>query len=265
MNYLLKSKPKRENKNKYISIVILFFLLSFFSFFFFDFFHRLTFLVAKPLWNTSTLVSRPFVNIKYFFVSKNSLISKNLELEDKLTSLNLKEIDYDSLLKENQYLKSELGRVDLSSKIVGRVLSRPPISPYDVLVLDVGSSHGVVLGSKVYISDSVVIGKISNVGPDSSLVEIFSTGNKKEEAVLSRTGTSFTLVGQGGANFKLEVPKDTDILWGDTFIYPGLKSRVLGSVYYIDSASQSSFKTVYIKIPGNVFSSQFVFIDKIDY
>ncbi len=70
------------------------------------------------------------------------------------------------------------------------------------------------------------------------------------------------LSGAGGGNITLEVPKDTDVLWGDVFVYPGIAPSVLGSVYYIDNNSQSAFKTVYIRVPGNLFSAQWVFVEK---
>ena len=155
-----------------------------------------------------------------------------------------------------------MGRNETSkSRVLSRVLSKPPYSPYDTFVVDVGSNEGILQGSKVYLSDNIIIGVVKNVTSQTTLVELFSSGSLKQEAVLSRTGESFTLVGQGGANFKIEVPKDTDILWGDVFVYPNMQHYVLGSVYYIDVNSQSSFKTVYLRIPGNVFSVQYVFVE----
>ena len=108
----------------------------------------------------------------------------------------------------------------------------------------------------------VVIGTITKVTPRSSLVTLFSSGSQKQELVLERTGTTYELVGQGGANLSVEVPKDADVLWGDIFVYPGLTSSVVGSVYYIDVNAQSSFKTVYVRIPGNVFDSRWVYVEK---
>lgn len=262
MNYLLKSKPKNENRKKVFLILSFYFFLSLLGFLFGNSWRGLLWATAKPIWATSSFISSPFSNIIGYFSSKNNLIAKNLALDEELTSLRLKEADYDVLLKENQNLKDELGRRSNSQKILSAVLSKPPRSPYDTLLLDVGSSEGVTAGSKVYVGENILVGLVTNITVHTSLVNLFSSGGQKQEAVLSRTGASFTLEGKGGQNFQLEVPKDTDILWGDAFVYPGVSQSVLANVYYIDTSSQGSFKTIYLRIPTNVFSSKYVFVQK---
>jgi hypothetical protein len=119
-----------------------------------------------------------------------------------------------------------------------------------------------VVGSRVYMSDTIVVGTITSVAPRTSVVQLFSTGGLKQQATLARTGATYELVGSGGANFQLEVPKETDVALGDTFLYPNSSISVLAIVYDIDNGSQSSFKKVYLRIPGNIFSSQWLFVDK---
>ncbi len=260
MSYLLKSKPKKGNWNKTISVLALLLfllLLGFFSASTRNIFYK----IARPIWTAANAATSPFPKIKNFFVSRQNLINKNIVLEDELGALRLKEIDYDVLSKENQELKDQAGRRTDRRLILSRVLSKPPRSPYDTFVIDIGSEEGVIKGSKVYLSDNVIVGLVTSLTPTTSLVELFSAGDQKQEAILSRTGASFTLNGKGGANFEIEVPKDTDIMWGDVFLYPGLASSVIGSVYYIDSNSQSSFKTIYLRIPGNVFQTKTVFVE----
>ena len=261
MNYHLKNKPKLKYSWKVISVVFLFFLLSSLLHLFPNVMRDIGFTFAKPLWIASGAVKKTSAKISNLFVFKSTLISKNLSLEDELSILRLKEIDYNVLSKENQDLKNQLGRKDNVHRIISYVLSKPPNSPYDIFVIDVGSSDGVNLGNKVYLSDNVIIGLISSVTAYTSLVELLSSGNKKQEVILSRTGASFTLLGRGGGNLELEVPKDTDILWGDAFMYPNISPSLVGTVYYIDTNSQSSFKKIYLRVPGNVFSTKYVFIE----
>ena len=261
MNYHLKSKPKHPERAKLISVAVLFLVLVISAFIFPNFIRTVTYDVSKPLWSASGVISDAFSNIKNFFVFKNTLINKNLALQDEVASLQLKVADYDILSKENDDLKAELGRSGKNARIISSVLSRPPFSPFDTLVIDVGTSGGVGIGDKVYLSDNMIVGTVANTTANTSLVALFSSGNNKQQATLSRTGASFELVGLGGSNFKLEVPKDTDIIWGDSFMYPGLSSALLGNVYYIDTNSQSSFKTIYLRLPINVFSSKYVFVE----
>lgn len=262
MNYLLKSKTKNSHKGKIISVVVVTVLVFLISMFFSNSTRSFFYSAIKPIWYSESIITTPFRGVTNFFIFKNKLIKDKQDLEDQVLTLKLKEIDYDVLLKENQELKDQIGRYGEKNLVFARVLSRPPRSPYDTFVIDIGSSHGISPADRVYLSDNVIIGVVKTVTPKTSLVELFSSGNSKQEAVLSRTGTSFVLVGKGGANFQIEVPKDTDVLWGDMFLYPGINSSVIGSVYYIDSNSQSSFKTLYIRTPGNVFQTKSVFVNK---
>ena len=243
-------------------VIVLFCLLSFFSFFFSNSIRNISHTIYKPLWFISDVLVKPFINIKNFFISKNSLISKNLSLENEIISLKFKEIDYEILSKEFNDLKDQLGRQKDNSHIVARILSKPPNSPYDTFIIDTGSSNGISLGNRVYLSDNIIVGLVKNITPHTSLVELFSKGGWKQEATLSRTGVNFILDGLGGANLELEVPKDTDILWGDVFLYPKFSPAIIGSVYYIDTNSQNSFKKIYIRVPGNVFSAKYLFVEK---
>jgi hypothetical protein len=119
----------------------------------------------------------------------------------------------------------------------------------------------VTLGAKVYLSQSIALGVISSVGSHNSVVKLYSSSGTKQEAISDRTDASFEIEGYGGANFKIEVPKDTDILLEDLFTLPS-NGTILGEVYYIDSNTQSSFKTIHLRIPGNVFQTKWVFVEK---
>lgn len=262
MNYLLRSKPKSHTLRSFIIIVSFYIFLSLFGFLFGSFWRSATWTISRPLWATGDYIITPFSSIIGYFSLQSSTIQKNVALEEEIASLKVRLLDYEILVKENQNLKNELGRGSNSEKMISAILSKPPRSPYDTLVIDAGSEDGVVAGNRVYIGENIIVGLVTNITPRTSLVNLFSAGGEKQEVVLSRTGASFELEGQGGANFKVEVPKDTDILWGDTFVYPGVSQSILAVVYYIDTDSQSSFKTIYLRVPTNVFSSKYVFIQK---
>lgn len=262
MNSPLKSKPKHEHRFKIIIIIGLFLLLSLFAFLFPTFTRSSFYTLSRPLWDISDAVSESFLSIGDYFAFRNSLVKRNSALEEELLALKLKEADYDLISAEIFELRAELGRSGSLPRISARVLSKPPRSPYDTLVINVGSNDGVKVGDKVYLSSNVIIGSIASVTSGTSLVELFSSGDRKQEVTLSRTGASFELKGLGGANFQLEVPKDTDILLNDVFEYPSATPSIIGIVYYIDANSQGSFKTVYLRTPVNVFSAKNVFVEK---
>ncbi len=264
MNYLLKSKPKNENRKKILQVISFYVFLSVFGFLSADYWREGIWNFSRPIWRAGGIVSNPFSGITNYFSFKDDLINRNNFLEEEIAILKVKELDYDLLLKENQDLKNELGHSIGNDRILSGVLSKPPRVPYDTLVIDSGSIHGISQGRKVYLGENIIIGVVTNITSRTSLVSLFSSGGNTQEAILGRTGASFTLKGKGGGNFELEVPKDADILWGDVFSHPGISGGVIASVYYIDTNSQSSFKTVYLRIPSNVFSSKYVFVERTD-
>lgn len=260
MSYPLKNKSKIVSKAIiYIIVIFLIFMVS--SFIFPNFLREKLTTISQPIWYVRDGVSSTFSNTIGYFTFKSNLISSNVKLQDELQSLRLKQIDYDLLLKENQDLKSAMGRVENSSRIISRIISKPPESPYDTLIIDAGVGAGIKKGSKVFLSNNVLIGIIVDVTAKTSLVELFSKGDAKHNLVLERTGATYEVTGSGGENMLVLVPKEADVLWGDSFVYPGLNSAIVGNVNYIDTNSQSSFKGIYLKIPGNVFSNKWVFVE----
>lgn len=260
MSYHLRSKAKFISKSFLFAFLI--FAIFYSGTYFFPNFLRSKFsTLSKPLWLVREGVSSGTSNFFGFFSTKSSLIFENQSLKGEIEALKLKQLDYDQILKENQDLKDLDSNKEVGTFIV-RVLSKPPVSPYGSLVLGSGYSDGVRKGAKVFISKNVLIGFISEVTPHTSLVELFSKGDVKYNFTLERTGASYDVYGRGGGNMEALVPKEADVLWGDTFVYPGSNSSVVGNVYFIDTNSQSSFKAVYIKSPSNIFQTKWVFVER---
>lgn len=260
MNYRLKNKAKLISVG-FIGIFLVFGVLLFSTYLFPNFLRSNFSFISSPIWLMRENISLASGNFFGFFSTKSGLIAENKSLKEEMESLKLKQLDYDLILKENQDLKN-LSNENKDDSLLVRVLSKPPVSPYDSLVLSAGFSDGIKKGSKVFISKNVVIGFVSEVTSHTSVVELFSKGDVKYNFTLDRTGASYDVVGRGGFNMVALVPKEADVLWGDTFVYPGMKSSVIGSVYFIDTDSQSSFKAVYIKIPLNVFQTKWVFVER---
>jgi cell shape-determining protein MreC len=262
MNYLQKSK-KYPNRLKIIFIASLFVLFFGLAFLFPKATHSFFTTTAVPVWKVSGVVAAGFQNVAGFFSSKSSLVSQVSVLQNQIASLELKQADYDAVSKENQDLKNLFGQTtNPDGRVLARVLSKPPQSPYDTFVLSAGSGSGVAVGDKVYISDTVLIGEVADVTAKTSIVNLFSKSGITNTLTDERTGAGYSVSGEGGANMSIQAPKDADILWGDTFSYPTLATSVVGSVFYIDQSAQSSFKTVFIRVPGNVFQTEWVFVQK---
>lgn len=290
MSYLQRNKPNRTGTPHYVWILVVSGVLLLLLFILPKQMRVVSTSIAKPIWSVERGTIFVLNSIGGFFISKNVLLSQNLTLRDQVEALQLKTIDYDIITAENQNLKNlqvsrdvsgtNSGEVASSSqsnvrfhsnglvssntkdRILARVLSKPPESPFDTLVLGSGSFEGVSIGEKVFLSDTLLVGIITDVTPHTSLVNLFSGSGEKTIVESTRTGASIELQGHGGANFIMNVPKDSDILWGDNFVYPALQSKILATVYFVDAAPQNSFKTIYLKIPKNIFATKWLFIEK---
>lgn len=261
MNFPLRNKPKRNISLNKITIIILFLTLLIVSVSFkegtISFFQN----INKPFFLAKQKISAIENYIYQMIRIKDSLARENARLNDEIASLRLTKMDYEKLQKEYDELLLQYGYNNSRNKIISDVLSKPPQAPFDTWILDVGEKEGIRVGAKVYLSDEIIIGEIVNVSKNTSTLTLFSS-NEKVESINSRTGSSLILLGKGGGNFKVEVPKDFDILWGDIFVIPGKGGGDIAVVYFIDNDLQGSFKGIFLRIPGNAVNAKKVLIEK---
>lgn len=145
----------------------------------------------------------------------NALGSESLspaQLREKLSAveqdrdrLKLEVIQLDELLSENNQLREALqyrGKSPLSL-VATRVISRKPSHWYNTLVIDKGSSAGIVVDSPVIIpmgDEAGLVGKISEViGPDSAVVLLLTDEMCQVSAKLENSQEQGILNGQRGA------------------------------------------------------------------
>lgn len=270
MNSLLKSKPKSSSKR--VILFTIFGCMGVFSvqYFFPNMLTTTVMVVAKPLWSLRDGTSDSIFNFFGYFERVGSIQRENEALRDQLYALKIRESEFNQMKVEYEDLKALMNMASTShtskrggSTITARVLSKPPFTPYDTFVVDSGSDDGVLMGDLVYANDALVIGRVTKVTSSTSYVTLFSSGNQTQEFLVSRTGVSVAVSGMGGGNFALYIPKDFDIVVGDTLREPSYDVGVVATVYAIDETSQNSFKRVYARVPKAIFQSKFVIIGEL--
>src|SRR4030067_2307241 len=129
---------------------------------------------VSPAFKFAGFISNVKENIIFLFKNKqglreemDSLKEKNAEMENELILL-------DYVKTENEELKTMLSRPDKKSYILGSIISKPPRSPHDMIIVDAGSSVGVGQGMKVIAHSNVLIGYVVDVFPNSSKVKLLS-------------------------------------------------------------------------------------------
>ncbi|MDO8728714.1 MAG: rod shape-determining protein MreC [bacterium] len=162
-------------------------------------------------------------------------------------------------IQEN-ILRELVGRKQKTNIIIASVLTRPPQTPYDVILIDAGSNESIIVGSEVSLPEGPILGVVSQVFSKSAKVKLFSASGENTNAILERNNMPVILIGVGGGNFKLTLPRDIVIEKGDRILSSDITSRHLATVGEISVEPTDSFQEVLAKSPINIFTLRFVFV-----
>jgi rod shape-determining protein MreC len=264
MKYQFRDKKGIERKKRLIkvaiisSVIFLIFLTGLVSFSggFFNF-------LGKPLWKIRNTVSSGISSSEYLVRTKKSVFTENEELNRRLVEQNLAMTDYQILKKDNEELKSLLGRVTTKNTfILANILVKPNQSPYDTLIIDVGSDVGLKEGDKVFANEVIPLGYISHVYDHTSLVSLYSNPGETTEAMIIGSNATVELVGRGGGNFEMTVPIDLESSKGTMVVFPGLSSEVVAIMDDVISNPTDPVKKVLLRSPANIQQLKWVEIQR---
>ncbi|HVS80036.1 MAG TPA: rod shape-determining protein MreC [Candidatus Paceibacterota bacterium] len=196
--------------------------------------------------------------------SKSDLIAENAELKSELQAAQDELAVSRDLETENGELRDLLGLVRATKETPALVLSKPPLSPYDSLVIEIGSQYQVAAGDRVYADGDILLGEVAEADGPTAKVRLYSNAGTEIDAVIERTGVPQKVVGAGGGNFSIKAPKEVDVKAGDVLVVPSLGRKVLGVVKQVDSEPTDAFQQVLIKSPVNIFQLKWVTIESGD-
>ncbi len=214
------------------------------------------FVWRAPLTGLFWSMAAPVFSLREALVSQSEVD----DLRSKLAQTEFKLLDRDALFRENIDLKARLGRTISSSTLLAAIIMRPPQTPYDTLMLGVGSSDGVAVGDPVFASGSAIIGMVSEVYSSVSRVTLFSSPGEVHEALVFSAGGSIpiSLEGQGAGSFIGRLPQGTPLHVGDTILFPNIMPLFVAEVSYVETLPGESFQTVYMQLPVNPLMLRFV-------
>lgn len=214
----------------------------------------LYFLAPQALSSFFTMLVRPFWSID----AEDQEIA---ELRRKLHENESKYAQALHLVKENEELKELLGRTDESEKVLAVVLKKPPLSAYDVFVLDVGDSHGIKKGNRVYALGSIPIGEIAEVNGNTSKARLYSSSGEKFDILIGDENIQASAIGKGGGTFEVSLPHETEVEKGDKVMIPSLSNGFVGHVEEIVSEPSHPFSTMLFRQPINMYEQKWVMVE----
>lgn len=226
-------------------------------------------IIFRPVLVLGNSVGEKFNALGSYFASKNSLSLENENLKSQILESEADRANYASVVADNVSLKEILGRKEVKiNMVLSAILSKPNQSLYDTLVIDVGTNQGIKVGNTVFAFGNVPIGRIDMVYPDSSKVVLFSNNEEKNQVVVGSKSAStrtslggniyMEIVGRGGGNFEMVIPRDLTLQKGDLVTLPGITPYVVGVVETVISDPRDPFVKALLTSPVNIQELKFV-------
>ncbi|MDB5265119.1 MAG: Rod shape-determining protein MreC [Parcubacteria group bacterium] len=211
---------------------------------------------ATPLWQLGAAASNAIGGAESLGENKEDVVRERDELKAEIEALKI----------QNQVATSEAAEVaklvgthgETERGILASVLARPPVSPYDTLVLDQGSNAGVTAGAFVFGPGGSPLGTIENVAPKTARALLYSAPGRSTQGWVGELSTPVTLVGASAGSFHATLPKDSPIAVGDLVYLPGSGLAPVGSVVAIDTNPSSPEVGLEIRPMTNIFSLTWV-------
>ncbi len=262
MNFPLQARPKKNTslRKASIGVLILFIFVFTLQAFFPTIWDDFAIQIARPFWRGREFVAGAIFS-NNFFESKKSLVEENKLLQEENQTLRERINEVDILRADNQVFRTALDVSPSLSLSAYPVLVHPSQSPYDILVLDARGKEKPSVGS-LAVSGSVAIGTVAEVGETFIKVDMYSSHNRETEGRILPDGEPLILVGRGGGNFVVKVPRDMNVPVGSLIVLPGDPAFALGRIAQVEESEKDTFKQVRIISSKNIFSLRWVEIIK---
>jgi rod shape-determining protein MreC len=146
--------------------------------------------------------------------------------------------------------------------VLAVILARPPRTPYDSLLVDIGEDEGLMVGDVVYAEQDYAVGAVEAVFKATSIIKLYSSPDQRIDVLLGSSTAPVVAEGRGAGNFYIKVPKNIVVSEGDQIVIPGIKSKILGTAERIDSDEGEAYAHVYFRMPVNLYTLHYVQIKK---
>lgn len=257
----------RQNKNKKIrNILILGVLFALFLVFLFAYAgagraaSSSASAVFSPFLKTGNSISGWLDKKSSYFKKKQSLEEDNRSLKEKVRELESGILFCRVLEEENNKLKEAFSRKEEQNFTIAFVISRPPKSPYDILIIDAGSENGIQNGMEITAYGNILIGYVVEVSQKTSKVKLISFPKEEINAMLMEANAPVIAKGQGGGNFEIDLPKAVDVKEGNKMMTSGINPLLIGIVEKIISNPSDPFQKILFRLPVNIQELNYVMV-----
>jgi len=212
----------------------------------------LTIIVLFILFKNGQIFDLAMVFRNSFSPSQFSSVFLNppTDMEQAYTDLLVENSRLKELEKENNDLRKLL---DLNDKnqytlAVVNILSRDPVNR-NILIVDAGRNKNIEVGQAVVLSDGIIVGKVIEVGIDSSKIRLLTDSfSKLAVKIGSDRLVSGILSGSLGLVMDLNfIPQEQDIKSGDLVVTADIDVKIppgliVGQIEEIEFSQEELFK-----------------------
>lgn len=216
--------------------------------------------LATPLWNAGTLATKGTGTVSGWFADKevlleerDRLLRENAALTEQNLALTAKEVDLMRLMGT---------RTGPLPTILAGVLIRPPVSPYDVLVVDQGQDAGVRVGAQAMGEGGVPLGVVESVTATQARILLYSAPGHTTHGWIGEERLPVTLTGRGAGTYDAEVPREATVTLGTLVYLPGPGAIPVGSVVDVETDPSSPRASIRVRPYTNPFSVTWVEISR---
>jgi len=230
-----------------------------------SFLFEIIYVVSTPFTVTRDAIGGELSSVSSYFSFKSSLVNENAQLKKDLANANTALLSMQELETKNQALENIIStkqqKAQTTRMIFAAVNEKPPFSPYDSLIISVGSNEGLTLNNPVFDDMGTPIGIIGALYLNAAKVILFSNPNTTLPVTIGDKKYEASALGAGGGDFTTKVPATETPKMGDAVYIPAFAPMAVGIVKNISVGSTDAFAGVSFSFPENIFEISFVTID----
>jgi rod shape-determining protein MreC len=230
-------------------------------------FEKVILTLSSPLMTVLSDSNRYLRSFWYDYISLVSAEKENRALRESVRQLNVRIIESQDAVLENERLKKLLalkGTLQVPS-VAAAVIGEESAPWFRSIVIDRGSVDGLSEGMPV-LATSGVAGRIVKVAAGSSRVLLLTDHASSIAAMIQRSRARGVLKGKGGGMCSLEFTvREDDVKVGDIVTTSGVggvfqKGRVLGEVTMVKKGEYGMFQTIDVRPAVNTYNLEEVMV-----
>lgn len=199
----------------------------------------------------------------------SDLKKENSELTDKLISSQIDKNELNELRLENETLKKQLGFIENHKDrelVPAKIIGRDPVSYLDYIIIDKGSTDGIINGMAV-ITDGALVGKVTETYGESAKITLITSKKSLVQAMLQDSRVQGILRGGMSGIILDNIPQDIEAPEGGMVITSGLggdieQGIIIGTISGTRSSKAEIFKTLSIQPIVDFTKLELVFVLK---